>query len=441
MIERDQARKFLDDIEKLWNEPPLNRLPGPVRDLAESKIMGEAMDELRRLVFESRPPVIFLLGRSGHGKSSLINALCGRQVAKVGHVGSVTPGSDPYHVSFNEGKNSWTLIDSRGLFESTSPDGGPAEDVVELTMEAVAEHKPDVIMHVISMPEVQNLSNDLRAFEQIMAKATTEAGHPIPTFMVLTKADTLGNPDEWPPGTFPGKAGLILKTLRYAAGRVLGSDLERTQSLSPDSPLHGYRLLQHPHCKAVIPVCALAGSSRLWNMGELHDFIGQQLPEDSQLDYYQGLGRKDLLRKVASRLTKRFSKFAALVGAGPLPVSDILVLSPLQSLLVVMIGGLSCRPVARSTFHEYLGAIGVVGAGGLGLRLAAQQLAKFIPVPGVAQIVSGGIAYAGTYGIGKSAETYFFSGEVKMPNEFTSELPVGADHEMNPSGPEATSPE
>ena len=440
MIERDQARKFLDDIEKLWNELPLESVPAPILDLVKKKIMGEAMDEVRRLVFESRPPVIFLLGRSGHGKSSLINALCGRQVAKVGHVGPMTRDTAPYPVSFNEGKNSWTLIDSRGLFEAASPGGGPAEDVVARTMEAVAEHKPDVIMHVISMPEVGNLSNDLMAFEQVMAKATTEAAHRILTFTVLTKADTLGNPEEWPPEKFPAKAGLILETLRYAAGKVLDSDLERTQNLRPDNPLYGYRLLQHPHCKAVIPVCALAGS-RLWNMGELHDYIGQVLPEDAQLDYYQALGRKDLLRKVASRLTNRFSEFAALVGAIPLPVADILVLSPLQLLLVVMIGGLSCRPVARSTFYEYLGAIGVVGAGGIGLKLAAGALVKFIPVPGLAHIVAGSIASAGTYGIGKSAETYFFSGERKMPEDFASELPVGADHEMNPSGPEATSPE
>ena len=98
---------------------------------------------------------------------------------------------------------------------------------------------------------------------------------------------------------------------------MLGVDLEQSESLNPDTPLYGYRLLQHPHCKAVIPVCALAETSEQWNIGELQEFIGLELPEDSQLHYYQALGRKDLLRKVASRLTTRFAEIAAGVGASP----------------------------------------------------------------------------------------------------------------------------
>ena len=40
-----------------------------------------------------------------------------------------------------------------------------------------------------------------------------------------------------------------------------------------------------------------------------------------------------------------------------------------------------------------------------------QQLVKLVPLAGVA--ISGAIAGAGTYAIGKSAETYFFSGVIR----------------------------
>lgn len=54
-----------------------------------------------------------------------------------------------------------------------------------------------------------------------------------------------------------------------------------------------------------------------------------------------------------------------------------------------------------------------------GLRTAAQQLLKLIPVAGWAE--SGVLAAAGTYAIGKSAEAYFFVGEIKNPEEFNKQ--------------------
>jgi len=48
--------------------------------------LGAAIGEIEALIEESRPPFFYLLGRSGHGKSSLLNALAGRDVVEVGHV-------------------------------------------------------------------------------------------------------------------------------------------------------------------------------------------------------------------------------------------------------------------------------------------------------------------------------------------------------------------
>ena len=72
-----------------------------------------------------------------------------------------------------------------------------------------------------------------------------------------------------------------------------------------------------------------------------------------------------------------------------------------------------------------------MGAAGLGLRLAAQQLVKLIPIPFLAQGVSGAIAGGGTFAIGRSAEAYFFSGEVKPPKALPSDPPVWAEDETN----------
>lgn len=434
MVERDKARGFVSEVERLWEGPLMKGVPKPARDWVRTKVMGDALDELRRLVLEGRPPVMFLIGQTGHGKSSLINALCGRTVSKVGDVRPETASSQVHHVTF-DGGCAWDLIDSRGLFETNSPGGGPAEDVVELTIRDVLKHKPDVLMHVVSMPAVRALSNDLVALERIQAMAVSELGHRIPTFMVLTKPDTMDDPSDWPPEQHPEKAAMIVESIQYVADEVLAGGPHEGVSLVSDEPLYGRRLVECQQCRAVIPVRTLA--SKVWNMDTLHDFIGQELPEDSQLHYYQALGRKDLLRKVASRLTNKFSEIAAGVGLSPLPVADILVLSPLQLLLVVMIGGLSCRPMAKSTIKEYITAVGGTTATGFVLRAAAQQLVKLMPFGGL--VVSGAIAAAGTYAIGRSAEAYFFAGEVRLPKDFPYELPNSST--LDAEAPEAEGPD
>ena len=64
-------------------------------------------------------------------------------------------------------------------------------------------------------------------------------------------------------------------------------------------------------------------------------------------------------------------------------------------------------------------AIGVVLGAGYALRALARSLLKLIPVGD--HVLSGAIAASGTYGIGKSAEAYFFAGEIKKPSEFKGE--------------------
>jgi len=73
---------------------------------------------------------------------------------------------------------------------------------------------------------------------------------------------------------------------------------------------------------------------------------------------------------------------------------------------------------------EFLTASGITVGAGMGLRELARQLVKLIPVGG--SIISAGIAFKGTYMIGKVAEAYFFEGEIKKPEDFKKEAEQGA---------------
>lgn len=409
-IDKNKTRELLDGVDELFDSM-IGSLSKDVANFLKRTVMGPALDEIRKLIEESRPPVLFLAGRSGHGKSSLINALAGREIADVGDIKPTTPESTPYLIHFEEQYSAWQVIDSRGIFETTRPDGAPAEDAVSVLKTDLRKHRPDVLMHVISAPELRNLAPDLELLQKIRDELRHEDGLDLPVIVVLNKVDTLGNPREWPPESNAKKAALIQEAVQYMSGDVL--KLPDARNIDRNFMIRGISS-GDANRPAVIPVCSLPGDG--WNIETLADFIGTRLPDVALLDFYQALRRKEQLRRISSSLIKRFAVIASGVGASPAPLSDFIVLTPLQILMIAMIGGLSCRPVSRETAYEYLSAIGVNLAAAGGVRFVTQQLLKFIPFGGWA--AAGSIAGASTYGLGKAAETYFFAGELKKPEEF-----------------------
>ena len=51
----------------------------------------------------------------------------------------------------------------------------------------------------------------------------------------------------------------------------------------------------------------------------------------------------------------------------------------------------------------------------------AKRVSKLLPVPGLTNLAVGKIAAAGTDALGRSAQAYFFRGEVRPPAEFKEE--------------------
>lgn len=409
-IDKNKTKQLIDDIDALF-EVVSKPLPKEARDFIKDTLMGEVFDEVRKLIEESRPPVLFLVGRSGHGKSSLLNALANRKVAEVGDIKPTTIESIPYEIHFPDRYATWSVIDTRGIFETTKPDGALDEDASQVLEKDIIKYKPDIIIHVINATEARNLSNDLKVLKDIKNKLKKETGVETPTIIVMNKIDTLGNPRDWPPEESGKKAALIKESLDYMTKDVLQSI--EFKKIDLNIGIKGYSIYDSEYL-GVIPVSSLEDD--LWNIDTLSDFIGEQLPDEAIIDYYQAQNRKKQLKRLSTSLINRFSAIAGTIGASPVPIADIVVLTPLQLLMISIIGGLSCREFTKETAYEFLAAAGLNVGVAFGLRTAAHQLLKLIPVAGWAG--SGAIAASGTYAIGKSAETYFFSGKIKKPEEF-----------------------
>ena len=140
--------------------------------------------------------------------------------------------------------------------------------------------------------------------------------------------------------------------------------------------------------KAIISSLRLSGRG-----GESHleyrtlsDYIGFRLPREAQLDFFQAQKRKEQLKRLSTSLIKRFAAIASGMGASPIPMSDMAILTPLQLMMITIIGGLSCREFSRETAREFFSAAGLNVAVGYGFRLLAQQLLKMIPFLGLGRL-------------------------------------------------------
>jgi uncharacterized protein (DUF697 family) len=130
------------------------------------------------------------------------------------------------------------------------------------------------------------------------------------------------------------------------------------------------------------------------------------LPEESRLEAARALTRaKEARLRIGSEIVQSCTAVSVTVGLTPIPFSDMVVLGPLQAMMVSSLAYLSGRSWGKRTVAEWLGSLGVVGGLGMGLRFSAQTIAKF--VPGAGNVVSAGVAGAGTTAMGQSAIKYF----------------------------------
>jgi uncharacterized protein (DUF697 family) len=113
------------------------------------------------------------------------------------------------------------------------------------------------------------------------------------------------------------------------------------------------------------------------------------------------------------------------IALQPIPLADLPILATLQSLMVGMIIHTTGRPVTLKLVGEFLSALGLSVGAGFVFREAARVAVRIVPFWGNA--VSGFVAGAGTYAIGRAAIAYFVDDSPIQETRriFLSMLPKG----------------
>jgi len=114
-------------------------------------------------------------------------------------------------------------------------------------------------------------------------------------------------------------------------------------------------------------------------------------------------------REAAQRIIRNATLVSLAAGLEPIPLIDIPILLGTQIRLVLRMAALYGEPMNSADTARHARELVVTMAGGLGLRLLAEQAAKAVPFGG--DLVAGLIAAAATWSIGEVALEYYESGK------------------------------
>ena len=391
-------------------------IPEKTRTMLKEKVLGDKdLKKLMEGLDSHRPPRIFLIGRTGVGKSSLINALCGAYVADVSDTRSCTENAQSY-VCKDGDRVLMEILDTRGIAESESlNDKLSAEDML---INEISEFSPDVAILMLNCTHRDDVNTDVEFLKKVSAEYERTNKLKLPIVVVVNKCDEMAPTRYKTPAEYPmNKINKIDEVVRYYKGIIVKNGLKIENIIAVSSLIDW----QTPDGMEIdvediknlpkhdIDNLQIAFDGR-YKIEELLDILEEAILDfEAQMGLRMAARLNEVVHRIAKHLNKVFSGISATVALTPIPVSDIYVLIIIQSILVALIASLSGRDISLDTAKEFIFSMGGIAGAGYLFRLAAQQASKLLNAvwPGSGSAVSSGIAFAGTSAIGSAAISYY----------------------------------
>lgn len=165
-----------------------------------------------------------------------------------------------------------------------------------------------------------------------------------------------------------------------------------------------------PHVLQIFELPIATGDSQTPSpaAARLMVLLSQNVPNEARVEMIRISRDQQAQAEVAQMLVKSTSAICAAIGAQPIPLADLPILTTLQLVMVSGIMYISGRERSLRAATEFVGALGVNVGAGMVLREGARAVLKFFP--GWGNVVCGMVAGAGTYALGRASIVYFLEG-------------------------------
>ena len=140
----------------------------------------------------------------------------------------------------------------------------------------------------------------------------------------------------------------------------------------------------------------------------LTSIFTEALPNEAKIEMIRISRDREAQRHVAQMLIKSTTAICTAIGAQPIPLADMPILTSLQVMMVSGIMYVSGRERSLRAATEFITALGANVGMGMLLREGARAVLKFFP--GWGNVVCGMVAGAGTYAVGRAATAFFIGG-------------------------------
>ena len=398
--------QFIDDLPSI--------IPEKTRQSIKDSILGD--DQLKELMADAekqRTPRLFLFGRTGCGKSSIINALCSAYVTEVSDTESCTKETRTFTCQ-KDGRILLDVMDSRGVAEAEDSQ----HEIEEKLIQDILEYDPDIMVLVMNCSHRDSMDSDINLAIRLKKAYYNKMLLEIPVIIVLNKADTVPPVREIDPDLYSHRK---IHSISQITGQVYS--LQNSLSLNACGVLAVSSVMEWEDDNGTVlsaeEINQLSSEERQmlnisfdgrWHYSELLNLIESSMMDaDARSGFRMALKLEDMITDLAKHLVDVFSGIAGTIALTPIPVADLYVLLALQSVMVAIIAILSGREANIESAKEFILSLGGVGGAGLGFRLLAQQSSKLLNglFPGAGSVISTAVAASGTKAIGNAAIAYY----------------------------------